>query len=259
MKIFVCLLPLNRQPVPEDDRRRFESLARSRRLACTWHVRPGAGVLTASSDPSGCLLAGDARSFVAGIARVDNRAELARWAGVEDQGGADLEFVHRLCSRLGSRCVPRILGDFGFVAWNADTRTAIAACDALAVRKVYYLERGGLLAFASHAEALASGDRYERRFLAEQVASAESSPELTVYHGVKAVPAGTVMQLTGHASRPAGTGHPKTAPPPGRWRSPRRRPSGRCGDCWSRRSGPASRGRNLPGPSSPAGSIHPRL
>ncbi len=197
MRAFVCLLTPTARPIPEDDRRRFEWLPRRRRLSFAWHDQPGASVLTASSDPPGCLLAGDGRNFAAGVARVDNRAELAGCAGLEPDGMTDLELVLRAFGSLGRWCIPRIPGDFGFVAWNAETRTAVAACDALAVRKVYYREHGGLLAFASHAEALASGRQYERRFLAEQVASAESSPELTVYQGVKAVPAGTMMLLDG--------------------------------------------------------------
>lgn len=197
MRLFVCLLALDGQPIPESDRRRFESMPRGRRLTFAWLDRPGVSVLTASSHPSECLLASEGRSFAAGIARVDNRAELAGWAGLEDEGTTDLELILHVFSSLGSPCIPRILGDFGVVLWNPATRTMVAACDALAVRKVYYLQHGSLLAFASHAEALASGRQYERRFLAEQVASAESSPELTVYQGVKAVPAGTMMVLDG--------------------------------------------------------------
>jgi hypothetical protein len=167
MRVFVCLFPLNGHPIPENDQRRFESLPRSRRLAFAWHDRADASILTASSDPSGCLLMNDGRDFVAGVARVDNRAELARWAGFEDDGITDLRFVLRLFTRVGALCIPRILGDFGFVVWNAATREAVAACDAMAVRRVYYLEHNGLVAFASHAEALASRLQYERRFLAE--------------------------------------------------------------------------------------------
>jgi asparagine synthase (glutamine-hydrolysing) len=196
MRIFVCLLALDGQLITDEVRRRFESLPRDRRLAFRWHDWPGGSVLTTSFHADWCLVATEGESFAAGVARVDNRAELARWAGLEDQG-TDLDFVLRLVRERGASCIPRILGDFGFVAWNADTRTAVAASDAMAVRKVYYLELGEMLVFSSHAEALASGRQYERRFLAEQVASAASSPELTVYEGVKAVPAGTMMEFDG--------------------------------------------------------------
>jgi asparagine synthase (glutamine-hydrolysing) len=134
-------------------------------------------------------------SVAAGVARLDNPDELERWSDVTPSTLSDLALVLRAVGKLGKTCVAKILGDFGFVVWDPATRTAIAACDAFAVKRLYYLRHDGLLALSSRAEALAPGERYDQQYLAELVAACIPSPELTVYAGVSAVSAGTMLVL----------------------------------------------------------------
>jgi len=106
---------------------------------------------------------------------------------------SDLALVLRVVVEHGAKYVPQFLGDFAFVVWNAATRSAVGACDAFAVNKLYYSLRRGLLCFASRGEALAYAERYEIQHLAELVAHCSPSPELSVYAGVTRLPAGTMI------------------------------------------------------------------
>ena len=196
MRVFVCLLDPRDRGISESVRRSYESLARARRLTFGWALFDHAAVLTAWDDPCGDpLLALEDEHIAVGVARLDNRSEMEGWAQAVGSGITDLHLVLRTILRLGRTCIPRILGDFAFVVWDPTGRTAVAACDALAVKKLYCTERGGLVGFAGRAEALGSSERYNLQFLAEQVAGAEASPELSVYEGVTTVPAGTMMLL----------------------------------------------------------------
>jgi asparagine synthase (glutamine-hydrolysing) len=134
-----------------------------------------------------------------GVARVDNRDWLAQQAGCAADC-TDLELILRFLVRRGTEAVRDILGDFAFVLWEQAGLVAVAACDALGLRKLYYARHRGLLSFASRAEALSRGDRYDRYYLAERLATAESDGQRTVYEGVRAVPAGTAVVLSARAS-----------------------------------------------------------
>jgi asparagine synthase (glutamine-hydrolysing) len=196
MRVFVCLLDPRDRGMPEPIRRRYESLARTRGLTFRWQSFDHVAVLTAWDDPHGDpLLAREGEHVAVGVARLDNRPEVEEWTRAAGTDLTDLHLVLRTIVRLGHACISRFLGDFAFVAWDPTKRMAVAACDALAIRKLYHAERGGLLAFAGRAEALGSGDDYNIQYLSEQVAGAESSPELSVYEDVCAVPAGTLVIL----------------------------------------------------------------
>jgi asparagine synthase (glutamine-hydrolysing) len=196
MRIFVCLLDPGDRGIRDTVLRSYESLPRARGLAFEWKAFDHVAVLTAWDDAYGDPLVACEGLYVAiGVARLDNRSELERWAGAVGNGLTDLQLTLRAIVRLGGECIPRLLGDFAFVVWESTTRTAVAACDALAVRKLYATERDGLVAFANRAEALSLSDRYDMQFLAEQVASSEATADLTVYEGVRAIPAGTVARL----------------------------------------------------------------
>ena len=196
MRTFLCLLDLDGHGISERVMRTSESRLRNRSLQLHWQAFDQAAVLTAWDDPNGApLVASDGPRIAVGVARFDNRSEIERLTGPGTGDLTDLALALRAVTRLGSECIPQLLGDFGFLVWDARARSAVAVCDALAVKKLYYAQRNGLLAFADHAEALAVGDGYEVRFLAEQVAACEPSPDLTVYSGVKALPGGTMATL----------------------------------------------------------------
>ena len=87
------------------------------------------------------------------------------------------------------------------------------------MKRLYYSERDELLAFSSHASALALDERYEIQYLAERVAMCSPTPALTVYKGVQSVAPASMVVLEGdrlisskywsaydHAMQPASTG-----------------------------------------------------
>jgi asparagine synthase (glutamine-hydrolysing) len=196
MRLFVCLLDQDGRGIPESARRAYEALPRAHGPEIQWHSTKRAAVLTGGEcfGPEVPVVR-YSDSFAVGIVRLDNRADLERWSDCLGQDLSDLELVLRLILRQGTKCVRQILGDFAFVVWDDVARAAVAACDAFALRKLYYSERHGLVAFASRAELLAFEDRYEVQYLAEMVAACPPSPGLSVYAGVSAVPAASMAVL----------------------------------------------------------------
>lgn len=197
MRAFVCVLDPEGRGIGERTLHQFASFARRRELNFMWHRTAYAAVLTAGRrlvDDSLVVFANG--RVAAGAVRLDNRAEVSRAAGLKEVGQPDLAVLLAAVERHGEASVSEFLGDFAFVTWSSTTREALAACDALAVRKLYYGTRDDLIAFASHAEALDVGERYDVQFLAEQVAGCEGTPDLSLYQGVKAVPAGCLVQVS---------------------------------------------------------------
>lgn len=200
MRFFTCVVDPQGRGISDDARRAYEAFPRRRGLEYRWRCLDHVAVLTGWDDPYGDPLlarAEDADWTAAGVVRLDNRPELARWAECDDAGVTDLELVRCVIARHGARSVARFLGDFAFVAWNGRTRTAVAACDTFAVQKLYYVERNGLVVFASRAEALALEDGYEVQYLTETVSLHDTSRGLTVYAGVRAVPRASMALLDG--------------------------------------------------------------
>ncbi|MGH8223675.1 MAG: asparagine synthetase B family protein, partial [Woeseiaceae bacterium] len=181
--------------MPDTVRRDYEAFSRSRDFAFHWESIGSTAVLTSGDEPEGELMTASYRQWVAaGIVRLDNRADLERWAE-STEPLSDLELVLRTLTRRGTRYVRQILGDFALVAWNAASRVAIAAVDPFALKKLYYARRDGVVAFASRAEVLALEDRYEQQYLAELVSICTRTPDLTAYSSVHAVPAATIAVL----------------------------------------------------------------
>jgi asparagine synthase (glutamine-hydrolysing) len=199
VNLFICLLDPEGQGISDRVRQSYESLPRSRGLSFQWHKGDQLAVLvgTDDTDHGSPMVAREGDCIGVGIVRLDNRGDCERWAGCSRHGLTDLELVLRVVSRHGTDYVPQFLGDFAFVVWDAINRAAIAACDTFAVRKLYFVERNGLVAFASRAEALARGEQYDVQYLAERVATCIPTPDLTPYIGVKAVPGSRLAVLRG--------------------------------------------------------------
>jgi asparagine synthase (glutamine-hydrolysing) len=198
VRLFICLLDLTNREIPTTVRRAYEGVPRSRGLEFHWQCLDHAAVLTGWDDPCGDpLTARRGDRFAVGMVRLDNRAEVERRLELGGRGLTDLELVLHAVTMHGIAYARQFLGDFAFVIWDATTRTAIAACDALRVKQLYHAHRNGLFAFASRGEALAPDNRYDVQYLAERVAQCTPSPELTVYAGVRQLPAATIATLEG--------------------------------------------------------------
>jgi asparagine synthase (glutamine-hydrolysing) len=133
---------------------------------------------------------------VVGMARVDNRADMLKLLGSVDPAISDLALVGEVALRRGTAGVARLLGDFAFVVWEADTRTLIAARDTFGVKQLYYaLPSPGVVTFSSRAELLAHGDDYNIEYLAAWVSYCAPDPASTVYPRVSALPAASVLRF----------------------------------------------------------------
>lgn len=202
MRYFVYLLDPDGQGISDEVRQGYESLPRRRGLEFMWRSLPSASALAVWDDSWGDpLIAQHGRWMAAGIVRLDNRADVERYAGSEGERLTDLEIVLRLIVQHGTQYVPQLVGDFAFVVWDDDSRTMVSACDAFAVKKLYYAERGGLLGLASRAEALALEESYDVEYLARLVALCSPARDLSVYAGVRSVPAASMALLEHGALR----------------------------------------------------------
>lgn len=198
MKIFTCVLDPEDRGISESTLRDYESVPRERGLQYRWQIGDRIAVLTGWDDTYGDpLTAQDALGnwIAIGVVRLDNRPALESWLACDGEEVSDLELVRRVVAQFGTRRVPALLGDFAFIAWNGRRQTAVAACDAFAVRRLYYAQRNGLVAFSSRAEALATRDQYDVCHLAELVAQYRRSSTATVYAGVRAVPRASMAEL----------------------------------------------------------------
>jgi asparagine synthase (glutamine-hydrolysing) len=194
MKFFVCLLLPEGDLVPDRLRDEYEAFPRARGIPFRWQAFGPVAVLLAGTGAQDTPLAtGNDDGVTVGIVRLDNRRELELWSHCNSRDATDLEILGRIVLRHNTKYVPAILGDFAFVAWNSRTRAVLAACDALSVKKLYWAQRNDVLVFASRAEALALQETYEVQYLAERIAGCNTSPGLTPYRGVSAVPGGTMM------------------------------------------------------------------
>lgn len=185
-----------RFPVTELVQRRYERLPLRRAMEYTWHHFADGSVLTAWDENVGDPPVARHGDWVGvGEVRLDNRPELQRWGECEKDNLTDLEVTLRVVARTGTRYIAQFLGDFTFVVWRTGTGSAIAACDAFAVKKLFTSENNGLFAFGSRAEALALDERYELEYLTRLVALHHPARDLSVYAGVRRIPAGCFAVL----------------------------------------------------------------
>jgi asparagine synthase (glutamine-hydrolysing) len=196
MRFFVCLIDQSGGTPSESQRRRYERPARAQGLKTHWCTVGPVSTLIAEdapeSSPDQPVVVQRDGGVCVGFARLDNRAEVERWTCCESARLTDLELVLRAILRCGTSLIPELLGDFAFVVRLIAPGPVVAACDAFAVKKLYYVWQGGVLAFASRGDALAEGDRYDRQYLAELAGYCQPSPGLCVYAGVTALPAATI-------------------------------------------------------------------
>jgi len=83
--------------------------------------------------------------------------ERLRAAGHELATGVDTEVIVHLYEDLGSDLVYALEGMFTFAVWDARKQTLLGARDRFGEKPLFYLQRGGELAFASELTALLAG------------------------------------------------------------------------------------------------------
>ena len=86
----------------------------------------------------------DQNLTIAADVRLDNRPELMKELGGDPSTG-DAELIIGAYRKWGADCPSRLLGDFAFFIWDADTRTGFGARDQVGVKPFYYCRQAGRL------------------------------------------------------------------------------------------------------------------
>ena len=196
MRFFVFLIDLGGFPIADTAMQAYESLPMRRGLRFRW-LRAGQGMLLTCGDDldDEVPIAQHGEWTVVGNVRLDNRVALEDWLGGREPPLNDLDVLMRYVTRRGAEGMSEILGDFSFIIWNAVTRSGFAARDALGVRRLYYARNRNVLAFGNRAEALATSNSYDVRYLAEAVAGCLPTAGATPYADVSGLPAGSVAAI----------------------------------------------------------------
>lgn len=86
--------------------------------------------------------------------RLDERDELCGRLGLDARRITDVEILVEGYLRLGAEIVPKLVGAFAFVLWDARSRKLLAARDPLGERPLYFRRRRGRFWFATSVEQL---------------------------------------------------------------------------------------------------------
>jgi asparagine synthase (glutamine-hydrolysing) len=130
--------------------------------------------------------------------RLDDRDALAaRLSPRPAPDDDDARYALLAVEDRADRAVEILDGDFAFVAWNARTRTVVAARDRIGMRPLYWTERGPLLIVASDLRqmiaALPETPPPDLTVIADLLAFEPTVDARTVYAGVQRLPPGHVL------------------------------------------------------------------
>jgi asparagine synthase (glutamine-hydrolysing) len=141
------------------------------------------------------------RSMVAaGDVRLDNRAEIAALADEPPAAGAtDLDLVLAAIDAVGESCIPRLLGDFAFVLWDARAQKLLAVRDAFGVKPLYHRVTAELALFASRTSPLHPADELDPEYITDFILGMNTGTTRTVWAQVQTVPAGSILRFRGTA------------------------------------------------------------
>jgi asparagine synthase (glutamine-hydrolysing) len=150
--------------------------------------------------------------------RLDERDTLAaRLSRQPARDADDAEYALQAVEDFADGAPERLEGDFAFVAWNARTRTVIAARDRMGLRPLYWTERGAMLLMASDLRqllaALPETPPPDTTIVAELLAFEPPSDLRTVYAGVHRVSPGHVLVNDGRGVRTRCYWRAEAAPP----------------------------------------------
>jgi asparagine synthase (glutamine-hydrolysing) len=117
---------------------------------------------------------------------------------------SDTEVVLRAYEQWGAACVERFDGMFAFAIWDEGEQELLLARDRFGIKPLYYAESRGRFVFGSEVKALleagvpacVSPDALVEYFTFQNVLS-----DLTLFQGVRTVPAGHILRVAREGSR----------------------------------------------------------
>ena len=138
------------------------------------------------------------RGYVgAGDVRLDNRAELLASCRIDGEGKSDLEVLCDAIDRKGADIIPRVLGDFCLVYWDARAQKIMAARDAFGVKPLYYRREGDYLLIGSRMAALVGDETLDHDYIADLLVGLPSASPRTVWKGTLALEPGALLVQRG--------------------------------------------------------------
>jgi asparagine synthase (glutamine-hydrolysing) len=143
------------------------------------------------------LLARFGNLIGAGDVRLDNRSDVAELAGLRADEHCDLELVLGAIDRRGEGCIPRVLGDFAFVCWDARAQKLLAVRDAFGVKALYRRTAPGLQLFSSDIAPLRIDESYDLEYIADYLTGQTTGLEATIWRGITPVGAGSLVRQRG--------------------------------------------------------------
>ncbi|HEY0306142.1 MAG TPA: asparagine synthase-related protein [Longimicrobiales bacterium] len=138
------------------------------------------------------------RGYVgAGDVRLDNRAELLASCRIDGEGKSDLEVLCEAIDRKGADIIPRVLGDFCLVYWDARAQKIMAARDAFGVKPLFYRREGDYLLIGSRMSALVGDETLDHDYIADLLVGLPSASPRTVWKGTLALEPGALLVQRG--------------------------------------------------------------
>ncbi|MGQ0816174.1 MAG: asparagine synthetase B family protein [Gemmatimonadota bacterium] len=133
-----------------------------------------------------------------GDVRLDNRHEVATLGGVSCEPDlADLALVLAALDRKGADIIPRLRGDFSFVAWDAHAQKIIAARDAFGIKPLFYRRTAEHLLLSSRLEPLAGNEEIDPDYVADFLIGLPGAGPRTIWKGALEVQPGGVLVQRG--------------------------------------------------------------
>ncbi|HNX96252.1 MAG TPA: asparagine synthase-related protein [Candidatus Aminicenantes bacterium] len=145
---------------------------------------------------------------IASWARLDNRAELGGKLGIpatELAGLSDTRLILASYRRWGEECASHLIGDFAFVVHDERRGDVLLARDPLGARPLYYWTAGPLLACSTTLAVFRGLDglslQVRSGWIAEYLQHLSMSFEQTPYEGVRKLPPGHILWVSGEETR----------------------------------------------------------
>jgi asparagine synthase (glutamine-hydrolysing) len=131
------------------------------------------------------------------------RKELA--ANYSFRSDGDTEVLLRSYQQWGGDCVSKLNGMFAFAIWDQSKRKLFIARDRYGIKPLYYWDDGKTFIFASEIKAILEHPDVVRRVsipaLNEYFSFQNIFSDLTLFDGIKVLPPGHVLEVTGSGSK----------------------------------------------------------
>lgn len=191
---------------PDDDGMTILETVRGTRAGAFGHRRLAVlDLTTAGSQP---MTSSDGRWTIVYNGEIYNFREIRdqlRRGGARFRSESDTEVLLEGWARHGPAFLERLRGMFALALWDRETGRAFLARDSFGIKPLYHAETEEGVLFASEVRALLASGRVARTLSRKGVASylstGSAAEPWTIIEGIRALPAGTCMEVSVGADR----------------------------------------------------------